>query len=363
MLRPSQTEKVLKSYGTKAMSFQNVRCNSLNCQKCGQMTFSPVICDSCGSMLCPKCTNSSKTSIHCPLCHRPFNSPLVFSQSIFEKLDFKKPCKYSKNGCKFIFFDNTFIEHEKYCRYQPYKCPNEGCKEKLLKKDQQKHDLECKLGSSPCEFCKEIILNENKIVHIYSCKAALKSPKFNSPHFKRTLTIIALNVVCSGCSREMDKKETRLCNGCQKIICVNCTKACLFCKAYYCHKCAKKCPHVKNYKEMSKEKTSDLTDFVKKNLQIKARLRRDIYLWKIANLLRYIKNKGKLKISKFYLEFEKADETSMIKINKILKLNHSISNIEFCFIISFLYSSSISCQIHSRANSYKKQYSTAQLAL
>lgn len=362
MYRNSHTDRYLKSEANKTISFINVRSSSPNCQKCGEMTFSPLTCDSCGLMICAKCTKTSRSIIHCPICHKPFNSFIRFSQSVFNKLEFKKPCRYTQKGCKFVFLDDTYLEHEKYCRFQPYKCPNKGCTEKLLKKDKQKHELECKLGSSACEFCKELILNINKISHLLSCNKALKSDKFNSPAYKKRFSILALSVaVCTGCNREMDKKETRQCNNCQKTICINCTKACLFCKAYYCHKCAKTCPHVKNYKEVSKEKTSDLTEFIMKNLHVKGRFRRDVYLWKIANLFRYIKNKGKLKISKLDKEFEKTDENSMIKINKILKLNHSISNIEFCFLISFLHTSLFSCQIYCRTYRRAKQHCFSKL--
>jgi len=332
MMNYSISRQIASELSSKQLSLQNIRSISMRCQKCKEITFSPIICDTCNANICQKCRRSYKKGKICPLCLKLISSPIIFENSLFSKKIQSKNCKYFKTGCKFSCFKGNFDDHEKICGFQPSSCKNLRCNQSnILKKDQYKHDLECKFSNFKCEFCGLEISNELKIDHYKVCVSAQVSPKYNRVMFKRTITLLSLKVVCSRCKQNVDTNDSKMCLNCKEINCMNCTKACLFCKAYYCHKCSKKCPHSLDTTEIRKVKKIDLSKFVNNILSIKkTRFRKDEFLWKIGLLFRYLKNKNQLKISIDNPEFEKVDESSMIKIYKILKLDFSIYNIEFC---------------------------------
>lgn len=62
--------------------------------------------------------------------------------------------------------------HMKKCEYEEVHCPNFGCEQHYLRKDNKAHQAECKHKVNKCEKCDVFLGNESEEEH--DCIVALK---------------------------------------------------------------------------------------------------------------------------------------------------------------------------------------------
>ncbi|KAJ5072296.1 tnf receptor associated factor [Anaeramoeba ignava] len=196
---------------------------SLICKICMLPFVDPVVSD-CKHTFCAKCFESAKKSNQkCPVCGEELkiteNNTLheVFKNMV-DGLLIK--CPNHIKSCEHICARNEIKEHLKQCPFQEVTCENEGCEEKILRKDQEKHNeicafklvdcpqkcgaklqlsqveehlkTECKRTPIQCELCKEWVPKEEIEDHMENeCRQKI----IKCPHY------------ASGCNTELKRQE------------------------------------------------------------------------------------------------------------------------------------------------------------
>ena len=66
---------------------------------------------------------------------------------------------------QFIIYKLLFKKHQSECLFKVVECPNEGCKEKLTRRDMNNHKItECVWREVSCEYCRGSFIMKNKQV-------------------------------------------------------------------------------------------------------------------------------------------------------------------------------------------------------
>ena len=129
---------------------------NFKCPLCEGIFFNPVS-DSCGHLFCSSCFHQYiLTSTECPIEHKVLNvleikaMPVV--SGILDKQIIK--CKNREKGCHWQGKLCEFQEHiDVHCLKQLVSCSNEGCSEKSMREEMNKHLTNCNYRIVKCPDC------------------------------------------------------------------------------------------------------------------------------------------------------------------------------------------------------------------
>ena len=142
------------------------------CGICFKIMDNPTDCETCGHSFCYECIKNLK----CPFkCKDKQLKPS--SQSLKDFLG-KLKFKCLNKDCEQILNYTDVKRHDKICDFQEIICPNNGCNQKLVKKNLENHVLdECQYSLVKCHYC-EYQFNKNEITqHENTCALVNKSLK------------------------------------------------------------------------------------------------------------------------------------------------------------------------------------------
>ena len=300
-MKPLYTSRFLRAYSGKSIAFHNAKMISPQCQNCNEVAFSPMLCEICHSTICRNCVLRGNNPQVCPRCNKCLSPSKKIESLTYSESFPRYYCKFRQKGC-FASTAYPTNEHEILCRFNPYNnFSSSGSPPNSFKKEKFIYSQLSPISKTLCEFCLKDISKEDKMLHFQQCLNPATTSFKKSPDkiiYRRAPTVIVKRDICMKCKRDFRGKSYKICRNCNLKICINCTKACLFCKAYYCLKCIKNCPHSISVTLIQKKKEHELDDFISSSPSNRNRNKKDFFLWKIANLLRFLKNKEKLKISK-----------------------------------------------------------------
>lgn len=148
------------------------------CPLCTGVYFNPVV-ESCGHVFCRDCIckwfKSTGSIKICPINKTEFDSnieekvirPLMLVQDILEKLELK-----CKNKCEWTGKLKDLFKHiDTECRNATINCvyASEGCEEKFLRSEREKHEGVCEFKPIPCVHCSSQIPLNRMSNHVEVC--------------------------------------------------------------------------------------------------------------------------------------------------------------------------------------------------
>ena len=126
-------------------------------------------------------------------------------------------CSNKKTGCDWKGSQSDLGSHEKECQYAVVSCSNECSKKtKLLRKDIEKHLLECPKRYYYCEVCGKREMFEKKSAHNKSCgskrEKCSQCNKFivkgtRQEHMDKLCPSKKIKCPCEGCGMELLVKD------------------------------------------------------------------------------------------------------------------------------------------------------------
>lgn len=149
------------------------------CGICFKIMDNPTDCETCGHSFCFECIKRLKCPFKCK--NKELKPSSKSLKDILNKLKFK--CL--NIGCEQILNYSDVKLHDKNCEFQEIICPNNGCNQKLIKKNLENHVLnECQYALVKCQFC-DYQFNKNDIInHEKSCSIVNNSLKSNEANDK-----------------------------------------------------------------------------------------------------------------------------------------------------------------------------------
>lgn len=143
------------------------------CGLCKGVYCTPVI-DKCGHIFCEGCIKKY-ISIHhfCPISYTPLSdnerlSQITVMAQITDKQTLK--CKNAAKGCTWVGYFSEYKNHlQNVCKKVQINCPNEGCKEKFLREDLEKHLAICLFKLEECKNCHCKFLSSQMESHLNVC--------------------------------------------------------------------------------------------------------------------------------------------------------------------------------------------------
>ena len=144
------------------------------CGICFKIMDNPTDCESCGHSFCFECIKNLKCPFKCK--NKQLKPSSQNLKDILNKLKFKCLNK----GCEQTLNYSDVKLHDKNCDFQEIICPNNGCNQKVIKKNLENHVLnECQFALVKCHFC-DYQFSKNEISnHEKSCSIVNKSLKSN----------------------------------------------------------------------------------------------------------------------------------------------------------------------------------------
>ncbi|XP_069464618.1 TNF receptor-associated factor 5 [Ambystoma mexicanum] len=127
----------------------------------------------CGHRFCQKCVASLREINESPTC--PLDNEIIKPHEVFkdncckrEVLNLHVFCKNIPDcGAKVTL--GRYQDHLKQCLCEITKCPNDGCHEKILRKDVTGHlEYHCKFREETCPHCKQSMMAVNLKNHVQS---------------------------------------------------------------------------------------------------------------------------------------------------------------------------------------------------
>ena len=149
------------------------------CGICFKIMDNPTDCETCGHSFCFECIKRLKCPFKCK--NKELKPSSKSLKDILNKLKFK--CL--NIGCEQILNYSDVKLHDKNCEFQEIICPNNGCNQKLIKKNLENHVLnECQYALVKCQFC-DYQFNKNDIInHEKSCSIVNNLLKSNEANDK-----------------------------------------------------------------------------------------------------------------------------------------------------------------------------------
>ncbi|XP_041491333.1 TNF receptor-associated factor 5 isoform X2 [Microtus oregoni] len=113
----------------------------------------------CGHRFCQHCILSLRELNAVPIC--PVDKEVIKPQEVFrdncckrEVLNLQVYCRNAP-GCDTRIILGRFQDHLQQCSFQAVPCPNEGCREAMLRKDLKEHlSAYCRFREEKCIYCK-----------------------------------------------------------------------------------------------------------------------------------------------------------------------------------------------------------------
>lgn len=120
----------------------------------------------CGHRFCQQCIRSLRELNSVPIC--PVDKEVIKPQEVFkdncckrEVLNLHVYCKNAP-GCNARIILGRFQDHLQHCSFQAVPCPNESCREAMLRKDVKEHlSAYCRFREEKCLYCKRDIVVTN----------------------------------------------------------------------------------------------------------------------------------------------------------------------------------------------------------
>ncbi|CAH6789680.1 Traf5 [Phodopus roborovskii] len=114
----------------------------------------------CGHRFCQHCVLSLRELNTVPIC--PVDKEAIKPQEVFKdnccKREVLNLYVYCKNapGCNARIILGRFQDHLQHCSFQAVTCPNESCREAMLRKDLKEHlSAYCRFREEKCLYCKK----------------------------------------------------------------------------------------------------------------------------------------------------------------------------------------------------------------
>ncbi|KAM4772372.1 TNF receptor-associated factor 5 [Rhinophrynus dorsalis] len=124
----------------------------------------------CGHRFCEKCISSLRELCDTPQC--PIDKEMIKQQEVFKdnccKREVLNLLVYCKNApdCDGRVTLGRFQDHLGQCLFESTQCTNEGCHDKILRKDLKDHlETQCKLRQEMCRYCKQTMALINLKIH------------------------------------------------------------------------------------------------------------------------------------------------------------------------------------------------------
>lgn len=120
----------------------------------------------CGHRFCQHCILSLRELNSVPIC--PVDKEVIKPQEVFkdncckrEVLNLHVYCKNAP-GCNARIILGRFQDHLQHCSFQAVPCPNQSCREAMLRKDVKEHlSAYCRFREEKCLYCKRDIVVTN----------------------------------------------------------------------------------------------------------------------------------------------------------------------------------------------------------
>ncbi|XP_052057164.1 TNF receptor-associated factor 5 [Apodemus sylvaticus] len=120
----------------------------------------------CGHRFCQHCILSLRELNAVPIC--PVDKEVIKPQEVFkdncckrEVLNLHVYCKNAP-GCNARIILGRFQDHLQHCSFQAVPCPNESCREAMLRKDVKEHlSAHCRFREEKCLYCKRDVVVTN----------------------------------------------------------------------------------------------------------------------------------------------------------------------------------------------------------
>uniref|UniRef100_A0A8C8TZ37 TNF receptor-associated factor n=1 Tax=Peromyscus maniculatus bairdii TaxID=230844 RepID=A0A8C8TZ37_PERMB len=120
----------------------------------------------CGHRFCQHCILSLRELNAVPIC--PVDKEVIKPQEVFKdnccKREVLNLYVYCKNapGCNARVILGRFQDHLQHCSFQTMPCPNESCREAMLRKDVKEHlSAYCQFREEKCFYCKRDVVVTN----------------------------------------------------------------------------------------------------------------------------------------------------------------------------------------------------------
>lgn len=159
------------------------------CNLCKGIAMDPAI-DSNGDLFCHKClTYYQSTHNNSPITNKQYSVKCVVKLPTLQNFILKQKtrCPNRKEGCKWegsLKDNKNHVENE--CLKSKMICPNEGCGEKIIKEQLEKHKKKCHYRKVECEYCKiEIIVKERKVHNEICPEMIIECPQNCNEKIKR----------------------------------------------------------------------------------------------------------------------------------------------------------------------------------
>ena len=141
-----------------------------SCPVCFELMFVPQLLSCCGHHVCDPCLKKIQNSNmagprRCPLCQNTDFSTMLNKGMAREVRSVHVYCPNMSRGCDWMGELNSVEEHlspgvsksvARACQFETVVCPNEGCKEEVIRRDLAYHQNEvCRYRQVECEYCKD----------------------------------------------------------------------------------------------------------------------------------------------------------------------------------------------------------------
>ena len=130
------------------------------CDGCKRITYvvHQAIC--CGAYFCEACKTSAKLSSYnpsCARCNRSLGEVNYDFNETQKRNQVKVYCRNKQAGCPYTDERGSMDAHLSSCSYEMIPCVHEKCKQKVFRKDLQRHHEICPDRVVQCQFCKDYL--------------------------------------------------------------------------------------------------------------------------------------------------------------------------------------------------------------
>nr|XP_058965254.1 TNF receptor-associated factor 5-like [Pocillopora verrucosa] len=166
-------EQNIPELGGYDFEFTSAVPDDFECPVCQLTMKDPIQIGGCGHRLCNICLESllRNHSPKCPVDREPLSRDKIFPDVACHRkiLDLKVKCPHV--GCPWKGELRAVQKHQSECLFKVVECPNEGCKEKLTRRDMNNHKItECVWREVSCEYCRGSFIVKNKQQHHNVCQ-------------------------------------------------------------------------------------------------------------------------------------------------------------------------------------------------
>ena len=139
-----------------AVDFEPLHPDSVvpRCNRCSRVAYYVYQASCCGAYFCEGCKGAQSQSVTCTRCQRRLGDIHFDFNETQKRYQLEVHCRNKRAGCSYTDQRGRMDDHLRSCLYELVPCKHEKCKQKIFRKELQKHEETCPDRIVQCQFCK-----------------------------------------------------------------------------------------------------------------------------------------------------------------------------------------------------------------